>query len=49
VDILSDPEKRKLFFGNSDMAVRRRLAVRLAYCEVLAHRKLPEQRYRRPF
>jgi hypothetical protein len=43
VDILSDPDKRSSYFQSADKAVRRRLAVRLAYCEVRAHRNLPQQ------
>ena len=38
VEVLSDPEKRGVFFENADTAVRRRLAVRLAYQEVRKHR-----------
>jgi hypothetical protein len=42
VEILSDPDKRKTYFESADKAVRQRLAVRLAYCEVRAHRDLPQ-------
>jgi hypothetical protein len=43
VDILSDPDKRSNYFESADKAVRRRLAVRLAYCEVRERRNLPQQ------
>ncbi len=42
VDILSDSGKRSSFFGSADTAVRRRLAVRLAYHHVL-HQVLPQR------
>lgn len=42
VEILSDPDKRKIYFESADKAVRQRLAVRLAYCEVRARRNLPQ-------
>jgi hypothetical protein len=48
VELLSDPDKRNIFFGSADKAVRKRLAVRLAYREVLAHRGLLDQGQRRP-
>jgi hypothetical protein len=41
VELLSDPDKRSIYFESADKAVRRRLAVRLAYCEVRARRNLP--------
>jgi hypothetical protein len=42
VEILSDPDKRKIYFESANKAVRQRLAVRLAYCEVRARRNLPQ-------
>jgi hypothetical protein len=42
VEILSDPDKRKTYFESADKAVRQRLAIRLAYREVRAHKKLPQ-------
>lgn len=42
VEILSDPDKRKTYFESADKAVRQRLAVRLAYCEVRERRNLPQ-------
>lgn len=48
VELLSDPDKRNIYFGSADKAVRKRLAVRLAYREVLAHRGLLDQGHRRP-
>ena len=42
VEILSDPGQRKTYFESADKAVRQRLAVRLAYCEVRARRDLPQ-------
>lgn len=48
VEILSDPDRRTIFFGSADKAVRKRLAVRLAYRQVLACRGLLDQGQRRP-
>jgi hypothetical protein len=45
VEILSDPDKRSTYFESADKAVRQRLAVRLAYCEVRARRGLPQPRH----
>ena len=42
VELLSDPDKRSTYFESADKAVRQRLAVRLAYCEVRARRGLPQ-------
>jgi hypothetical protein len=42
VEILSDPDKRSSYFESADKAVRQRLAVRLAYCEVRARRAHPK-------
>jgi hypothetical protein len=42
VEILSDPDKRSSYFESADKAVRQRLAVRLAYCEVRARRTRPK-------
>lgn len=40
VELLSDSEERSKFFDNADRAIRRRLAARLAYREVLRHRMM---------
>jgi hypothetical protein len=42
VQILSDPGQRRTYFESADRAVRQRLAVRLAYCEVRARRNPPQ-------
>jgi hypothetical protein len=42
VQILSDPGQRRTYFESADKAVRQRLAVRLAYCEVRARRYPPQ-------
>jgi hypothetical protein len=47
VDILSDPDKRSIYFEGADKAVRQRLAVRLAYREVRERRDLPQPGHRR--
>ena len=49
VQILSDADQRSGFFRSAEKAVRRRLAVRLAYCELLARRGLLQPGPRRPF
>jgi hypothetical protein len=41
VGILAEPGRRGGYFHSADTAVRQRLAVRLAYCEVRARRGLP--------
>jgi hypothetical protein len=49
VEILSDPGKRSTYFESADKAVRQRLAVRLAYCEVRARLDLPQPGHPRSF
>jgi len=49
VEVLSNPDQRSGFFTSAEKAVRRRLAVRLAYCELLQRRRLLQPGPRRPF
>jgi hypothetical protein len=45
VEVLSDSDKRSAFFESGDNALRRRLAVRLAYYEVLQRRWMAQHAY----